>query len=595
MRRLSIALLAPLLLALGAPTAASAAPSAAPPAEPAGKYIVRLTASAGDPAAFSAAAGIEKPSHVYRTALRGFSAPLTSDEIRDLRGDRRVVSIERVQKVRITDQSTPTGIARSFASTNPKLEVGDGVDTRVDADIAVLDTGISATHPDLDVVARTDCLNKTTCTDNTGEDGHGHGSHVAGTIAALDNGSGVVGVAPGARLWSVRVLDDSGSGQTDGIAAGIDWVAAHADEIEGANMSLGCECRSPAMDAAITRAVDAGVVFVVAAGNDHKDAGAFSPANHPDVVTVSALSDYDGKPGGTGSPDSCAQGPDDTLADFSNFGPLVEVAAPGSCIYSTYKGTGYTTMSGTSMASPHVAGAVAWLTSNGNDPKTRADVLRIRDAVITSGNQDWTDNSGDQSKEPLLDLHDEAVYPPSSPDPGAPIALATSSCSVDNNGCSFDGSGSTDPDGTITSWTWDFGDGTTGTGTTPSHTYPAAGYYSVILTVVDDDGKRAKTRILVKAGNLPPKAAIGTWPCDGPGGCTFDGSGSTDPEGRQLSYSWDLGDGTSATGVTADHLYPASDATYTVRLTVTDDKGQVGKAEVILDCSEFFGQPWCNT
>lgn len=494
----------------------------------------------------------------------------------------------------VTAQVTPTGVQRSLATANPRLAVGDGVDTRVDADVAVIDTGITSTNPQLNVVARTDCLNRTTCADGTGEDGNGHGSHVSGIIGAIDDGNGVVGMAPGVRLWSVRVLDNSGSGGTDGVAAGIDWVTGHADEIETANMSLGCECSSPAMDAAITRAVDAGIVMVVAAGNNHKDAKTFSPANHPDVITVSALTDYDGRPGGQGTaPSSCSRGADDTLANYSNFGPLVEIAAPGSCIYSTYKGTEYATLSGTSMATPHVTGAVAWLTSNGNDPKNRADVARIRDALLTSGNQNWTDDSGDGIKEPLLDLSDQAVYPPAAPDPGAPTARATGACSIDNTTCAFDGTGSTDPDGTITAWSWAFGDGSSGTGATPTHTYASAGYYSVILTVTDNDGKQAKTRALVKAGNLPPAAVISRPPCHGPGACTFDASGSSDPEGRPLTYRWDFGDGTTSTEVSVSHLYPAVTATYTVTLKVTDHKGLTSTDTMTMSCRKFFDKPWC--
>ncbi|MGY0237032.1 S8 family serine peptidase [Longispora urticae] len=592
MRRTLLAFAIPLLLAV--PATASAAPADQGERH---KYIVVLDSAAGDPAAFARTVATTTPDHVYRHALRGFSAPLGAATVRALRADPRVASVEAVQQVRTTAQVVPTGIGRSLTTANPRLAVGDGVDTRVDVDVAVIDTGVTSQNPDLNVVARTNCLNSTSCTDGTGEDGHGHGSHVAGTIAAIDNGDGVVGVAPGARVWSVRVLNDSGSGGNDGVVAGIDWVTAHADEIEAANMSLGCECSSPAMDAAVTRAVDAGIVMVVAAGNNHKDARTFSPANHPDVITVSALTDYDGRSGGLGTaPSSCSRGNDDTLANYSNFGPLVEIAAPGSCIYSTYKGAGYATLSGTSMATPHVTGAVAWLTSNGNDPKNRADVNRIRDALVTAGNLNWTDDSGDGIKEPLLDLSDQAVFPPAAPDPGAPTARATGTCSIDNNTCAFDGRGSSDPDGTITAWSWAFGDGTTGTGATPTHTYPAAGYYSAILTVTDNAGKQARTRTLVKAGNLPPVAVINRFPnapCSGPGACTFDAVGSSDPEGQPLTYRWDFGDGTSSTAARVSHLYPAVAATYTVTLKVTDHKGLTSTDTVTMSCRKFFDKPWC--
>jgi subtilisin family serine protease len=225
---------------------------------------------------------------------------------------------------------------------------------------------------------------------------------VAGTIGALDNGIGPVGVAPGARIWSVGVLGSNGSGSTADIIAGIDWVTANAGSIEVANMSLGGEFTSQALNDAITRSVNAGVVYVVAAGNSAKNAATFSPANHPDVITVSALADFNGLAGG-GAPATCRSDVDDTLADFSNYGSVVEIAAPGVCIYSTWKSGGYNTISGTSMASPHVAGAAALIASVSN-PNSRTDVMNIRAKLMADGNYNWVDDSPDGIKEPLLDV-----------------------------------------------------------------------------------------------------------------------------------------------------------------------------------------------
>ena len=172
-------------------------------------------------------------------------------------------------------------------------------------------------------------------------------------------------------------------------------------------VSLGCECSTSALDQAIASSVAQGVVYVVAAGNSDKDASTFSPANHPDVITVSALADFDGAPGGLGSP-TCRADQDDTLADFSNWGSLVEIAAPGVCILSTWPGGGYNTISGTSMASPHVAGAAALLASGANKPTSQAGVFAIRDALVAAENVDWTEDSGDGAQEPLLDVSDFA-------------------------------------------------------------------------------------------------------------------------------------------------------------------------------------------
>jgi subtilisin family serine protease len=360
-----------------------------------------------------AAANSLQVANVYRYALNGFAASIPPARLNALRSDPRVAYVEANQVWSIQAQTVPTGITRSFAASNPNLDI-DGVDDlRVDVDVAVIDTGIDLDHPDLYVFRSTNCVStnpfRARC-GSGGNDGNGHGTHVAGTIAALDNGSGVVGVAPGARLWAVRVLNNSGSGYTNQIIAGIDYVTANAASIEVANMSLGCECTSQAQADAISRSINAGVVYVVAAGNSDKNASTFSPANHPDVVTVSALADFNGLAGG-GAASTCRVDQDDTLADFSNFGSLVEIAAPGVCIYSTWLDGGYNTISGTSMASPHAAGAAAILASRSN-PNNRTDVLSIRATLVSEGNFNWTDDSGDGIKEPLLDLSDSAVFNP---------------------------------------------------------------------------------------------------------------------------------------------------------------------------------------
>ncbi|MFI6326232.1 S8 family serine peptidase [Nonomuraea sp. NPDC050556] len=444
----------------------------------------------------------------YRYAFRGYTALLSPAEAAKLAGEAGVLTVEPDQEVHAFAQTVPSGIKRIYADQNINLDI-DGVDdVRINVDAAVVDTGVDLDHPDLNVVASTNCTSGS-CS-GTGDDDNGHGSHVAGTIGAIDNAIGAVGVAPGARIHAVKVLNSAGSGTLSAIAAGIDWVVARASTIEVINMSLGCQgCSSSAISNAITNATNAGVVVVVAAGNSSANASGFFPANHPDVVTVSALTDFDGLPGGLvgnitvpcrtdGATDT-----DDTLAWYSNFGTTVEVAAPGTCIYSTWMNGGYNTISGTSMASPHVAGAAAVLTSGTNKPTNRTGALAVRDKLKATGNSNWTDDSTDGVKEPLLDVHDATQYPPTTGGNQPPVASFTQSCDNTTRVCSFNGSGSTDPDGSIASYAWTFGDSTSGSGATVSHTYAAAGTYTVTLTVTDNGGATNSTSKNITVGTTP--------------------------------------------------------------------------------------------
>lgn len=370
-RALSIGLILTAILAAGAAQPASAAAPAT--------YIVVLERGADRDAAtaFARAAGAEVL-HEYAAALNGYAARLPARAAEALRRNPNVLFVGPDIDVRATARGTqalPAGVDRVNADRG-SARAGDGRGS-VDVNVAVLDTGIDLTHPDLNVVGGVNCTNE-----KSFADGNGHGTHVAGTVAALDNDLGVVGVAPGARLWAVRVLNDKGSGKLSGLLCGLEFALASrlnadpADDIAVVNMSLSGpgsddgNCGLANKDAyhqAICRLSDAGVVIVASAGNGSRDFAASVPAAYGEVLTVTAMSDYDGVPGGVGAQTCLSElfsFPDDDVPFFSNFaGSLADqvhtIAAPGVCVLSTLPAGGYGLISGTSQSAPHVAGAAA--------------------------------------------------------------------------------------------------------------------------------------------------------------------------------------------------------------------------------------------
>jgi subtilisin family serine protease len=207
----------------------------------------------------------------------------------------------------------------------------------------------------------------------------------------------------------VRVLNNQGFGFTSDIICGVDWVTANASTIEVANMSLsgsgtepsgsGCATGNAYHDA-ICESVAAGVTYAVAAGNQHVDAATRQPAAYDEVMTISALADFDGTPGGRAAP-TCRTDEDDTFANFSNFGADVDLIAPGVCILSTWKGGGYATISGTSMASPHAAGAAALYKST----HPAATPAQVKSALQAAGTANWNNaDDPDGIKERLVNV-----------------------------------------------------------------------------------------------------------------------------------------------------------------------------------------------
>jgi subtilisin family serine protease len=318
---------------------------------------------------------VERAGGRVHRALRGaVAAEVPPEAIARLRADPDVASVEEDGVVEILGkagkaakggkpppsqppQSTPWGISRVGAPASGNT----GANIRV----AVIDTGIDLTHPDL----AANVQEAVAYVGSTGKDDNGHGSHVAGTIAALDNSIGVVGVAPEAHLFAVKALDRRGSGYWSDIAAGIEWAADNGMDV--ANMSLGASSAPSYVQTACTYAESLGVLLVAAAGNSGDGNPATTETSYPAAyATVVAV----------GATDT-----NDNLASFSNSGAFVEVSGPGVGVRSTWKGGGYNTISGTSMASPHAAGVAAllWFELRGGDGSpTVADVRAELDARV---------------------------------------------------------------------------------------------------------------------------------------------------------------------------------------------------------------------
>ncbi len=287
----------------------------------------------------------------------GFIARLTNDQARALKQDPEVELVEQDRVIKLDkgcfELVSPSTVQWGVRRTG----VGDGTGKRV----WIIDTGVDTDHPDLNVDT---ILSKCFVANQTSvEDNNGHGTHVAGIIGALNNSFGVVGVASGVRIIALKALNNDGEGSTSQLIRALNYVGQNANSGEVVNMSLGTDTISPSLDNAVRTLADRGILFSIAAGNDSKNASLTSPArvNHPNVYTVSAI-------------DSLGN-----FASFSNFGAdVVDLAAPGVRIVSTYSNGRYARLSGTSMAAPHVAGI---LVIEGKNIHTRGVALNDPDGV----------------------------------------------------------------------------------------------------------------------------------------------------------------------------------------------------------------------
>ncbi|MFV0128014.1 S8 family peptidase [Streptomyces sp. HMX112] len=402
-RRLAIAsATAVAALALGATSAlpASATEAApegviqnagAPGAVP-GSYIVTLDESAADAGtkqgkAVAARYGA-KIERTYTSALNGYAVALSEAQAKKLAADPAVDSVvqNRVFTVNGTQPSPPSwGLDRLDQRALPLNQsytypdkAGEGVTAYV------IDTGVRITHSDFGGRASYgyDAIDN----DNTAQDGHGHGTHVAGTV-----GGNAYGVAKKAKIVGVRVLNNSGSGTTAQVVAGIDWVTRNAVKPAVANMSLGGGVDS-ALDTAVRNSIASGVTYAIAAGNDGRDASNSSPARVAEAITVGSTTSTDAR------------------SSFSNYGSLVDIFAPGSSITSAWNSgdSATNTISGTSMATPHVAGAVALHLAD-NPTATPAQVASALSAAATPG---VVTNPGAGSPNRLLYVGGGSTQPP---------------------------------------------------------------------------------------------------------------------------------------------------------------------------------------
>lgn len=309
--------------------------------------------------------------HRYSACMRGFAAVMNEQAAAALARNPNVERVEPDLIATIDGQNVPAGINRIDADISSTL-AGNGSGAVSGVQIYIIDSGVNA-HADLNRAGGSNFVPNTTGIDDL----NGHGTHVAGTAAAIDNDAYVVGVAPGAPVYSVRVLNNQGSGQFSWIIAGVDWVTAQKNANPTvpmvANMSLGARVGTTAynsLDIAVRNSINAGVVYAIAAGNSKADAAKFSPAHVTEAITVGSYNPANNK-----------------FSSFSNYGSIVDINAPGEYILSTYGTTGTATMSGTSMASPHVAGAAAlYLSGHSASPAAVRNALVAEAAVVRSAN-----------------------------------------------------------------------------------------------------------------------------------------------------------------------------------------------------------------
>jgi len=442
-----------------------------------GRYIVRFRSGVADTpneARQLVAAHRGTLRFTYTAALQGFAAELPALAAEALRRHPSVAAVEPDRSVHLADLQTgaPWALDRIDQAALPLSGSYAYASTGAGVHVYIIDTGILPTHAEFSgrVGAGYSIID-----DGHGtEDCNGHGTHVAGIV-----GGKTYGVAKGVKLHPVRVFSCTGGGSYSGILAGIDWVTANRVRPAVANMSLS-GIHLDFIDDAVQRSINANVTYVVAAGNNATDACAYSPASAPQALTVAASDARDRR------------------SSFSNVGTCVDLFAPGANVTSAWVGSDQATksMSGTSMASPHVAGAAA-LYLSANPSASAAEVTR---AIVGTATRDVIADAGAPNL--LLFTTGLAGSPPAETSP--PTASFTAKCS--RGECSFDGRASTGVPA-VASYAWDFGDGSSlavSNAATVTHMYGTRGTFTVTLTVTDGAGEKAQAQRAVSVRQGSP-------------------------------------------------------------------------------------------